>query len=198
MSITKTPKKPSSPRRLPVPVGRIDTRIYAIRGYHVMLSSHLAELYEVPPKALNQAVKRNRDRFPSDFMFQLTRREFENLKSQFVTSSWGGIRRSTPYAFTQEGVAMLSSVLNSSRAVQVNIAIMRAFVQLRQLARTHKELSEKVTAMEKRYDANFRVVFQAIRKLLDPPRVPPRHRMGFAIAAIPPAASAGPKSYAGK
>jgi len=197
MSLAKTSKRAAS-RLLPVAIERIDPRIYAIRGHHVLLSPHLAELYEVLPKALNQAVKRNRDRFPSDFMFKLTRREFANLKSQFVTSSWGGMRRSTPYAFTQEGVAMLSSVLHSSRAVQVNIAIMRAFVQLRQMARTHKELSEKIAAMEKRYDSHFRVVFKAIHKLLDPPPAPPRQRIGFAIAPVPPAVAAGHKSYAGK
>jgi hypothetical protein len=133
----------------------------------------------VQAKALNQAVKRNRDRFPVDFMFQLTKEEFENLKSQFVTSSWGGLRRAIPYAFTQEGVAMLSSVLRSSRAVQVNIAIMRAFVQLRQLAETHKDLAGKIATMEKKYDGQFRVVFDAIRKLLTPPPIPPKRRIGF-------------------
>ena len=113
---------------------RIEQRIYLLREQRVMLSPHLAELYGVAPKVLVQQVKRNIERFPKDFMFQLTRAEFENLKSQIVTSSWGGVRRATPYAFTEQGVAMRSSVLRSERAVQVNIEIMRTFVRLRQSA----------------------------------------------------------------
>jgi hypothetical protein len=163
---------------LPVPAGAITRKIFVIRGHNVMLSPHLAELYQVEAKVLNQAVKRNLDRFPQDFMFQLSREEFANLKSQFVTSSWGGIRRATPYAFTQEGVAMLSSVLNSPRAIQVNIAIMRAFVQIRQFADSHKDLARKISRMERKYDARFRVVFEAIQKLLAPPAEPKR-RIGF-------------------
>jgi hypothetical protein len=119
-------------------------KIFLIRGYKVMLSNDLAELYNVQVKRLIQAVKRNRERFPDDFMFQLSRDEFRNLKSHIVTSSWGGARRSTPYAFTEQGVAMLSSVLRSRRALQVNIAIMRAFVKLREILSTHKELAQNL------------------------------------------------------
>ena len=133
-----------------------------------MLSTHLAELYEVEPRALVQAVKRNIERFPPDFMFQLSKVEFQNLKSQIVTSNWGGLRRAAPYAFTEQGVAMLSSVLNSRRAVQVNIEIMRAFVRLRELMATHKDLVRRLNEMEKKYDAQFRVVFDAIRELMTP------------------------------
>jgi hypothetical protein len=113
-----------------IPVERIERRIFLIRGHKVMLSNDLAELYEVEPRILVQAVKRNIDRFPEDFMFQLSQEEFSILKSQIVISSWGGLRRATPYAFTEQGVAMLSSVLRSKRAIQVNIEIMRAFVML--------------------------------------------------------------------
>ena len=147
-----------------------------------MLSPHLAELYKVEAKTLNQAVSRNRDRFPADFMFQLTAKEALSLRSQIVTLEKGRGRYSkyAPFAFTQEGVAMLSSVLRSSRAVQVNIAVMRAFVQLRQLVETHKDLAGRIAAMEKRYDGQFRAVFDAIRKLLEPPPLPLKRRIGFA------------------
>ena len=153
-------------------------RILLIRGQKVMLSADLAELYGVEPKVLVQAVKRNIQRFPDDFMFQLSRAEFGILKSQFVTSSWGGIRRATPYAFTEQGVAMLSSVLNSERAVQVNIAIMRVFVRLREMLAVHKDLARELEALERKYDKQFRVVFDAIRELMAPPR-PPKRRIGF-------------------
>ena len=133
-----------------------------------MFSTHLAELYEVEPRALVQAVKRNIERFPPNFMFQLSKAEFKNLKSQIVTSSWGGLRRAAPYAFTEQGVAMLSSVLNSKRAVQVNIEIMRAFVRLRQIMSTQKYLARELEALEKKYDAQFKVVFDAIRQLMSP------------------------------
>jgi ORF6N domain len=159
---------------------RIERRILSVRAQKVMLSADLAELYEVAPKVLVQAVKRNRTRFPSDFMFQLTRSECANLKSHFVTSSWGGARRSTPYAFTEQGVAMLSSVLRSPRAVQVNIAIMRAFVKLRQLLAAHRELAQRLEEMESKYDAQFKVVFDAIRQLMTPPERP-RRRIGFGV-----------------
>ena len=142
-----------------------------------MLSTHLAELYEVEPRALVQAVKRNIERFPRDFLFQLTKIEFQNLKSQIVTSNWGGLRRAAPYAFTEQGVAMLSSVLNSRRAVQVNIEIMRAFVRLREIMATHKDLVRRLNQMEKKYDAQFRVVFDAIRELMAPP--PTRTKIGL-------------------
>jgi len=167
------------PQPLPVPVELIERRIYLIRGHKVMLDSDLADLYQAPTKAFNQAVKRNLDRFPDDFMFQLTEEEASILRSQFVTASRRNIRY-RPYAFTQEGVAMLSSVLNSSRAIQVNIAIMRAFVRLRELAGTHRDLAQKIAAMEKKYDVQFKVVFEAIKKLLDPPPTPAKRRIGFA------------------
>lgn len=152
-----------------VPAERIESRIYLLRGHKVMLSPDLAELYGVEPRALVQAVKRNIERFPADFMFQLNDREFENLKSQIVISSWGGSRRAAPYAFTEQGVAMLSSVLRSRRAVMVNVEIMRAFVRLRQMLGAHAELARKLAALEKKYDAQFKVVFDAIRELMAPP-----------------------------
>ncbi len=143
-----------------------------------MLSTELAELYNVAPKVLVQAVSRNLDRFPKDFMFQLTKAELLNLKSQFVTSSWGGVRRATPYAFTEQGVAMLSSVLRSPRAVKVNIAIMRAFVKLREILASHRQLAQRLNEMESHYDAQFKTVFDAIRELMQPP-LKPRRRIGF-------------------
>ncbi|HEX4593218.1 MAG TPA: ORF6N domain-containing protein [Bryobacteraceae bacterium] len=159
----------------------VERHIFVIRGHKVMVDSDLAELYRVPTKVFNQAVKRNLKRFPSDFMFRLSRKEMEILRSQIVTSSWGG-RRNSPYAFTEQGVAMLSSVLNSERAVQVNIAIMRAFVKLREILATHRELAEKIEDLEKKYrqhDTKIQAVFDAIRQLLQPP-VSPRRRIGFA------------------
>ena len=132
-----------------------------------MLSMPLAELYEVEPRALVQAVKRNIERFPADFMFQLDPEEFANLKSQIVISSWGGIR-AAPYAFTEQGVSMLSSVLRSDRAIQVNIEIMRAFVRLRQILASNAELSRKLATLEKKYDIQFKAVFDAIRDLMTP------------------------------
>jgi len=152
-----------------VPAERIENSILLIRRQRIMLSTHLAKLYGVEPRVLIQAVKRNQSRFPKDFMFQLTVKEFENLKSQIVTSSWGGLRRAVPYAFTEQGVAMLSSVLKSKRAVQVNIEIMRTFVRLRRMLATHEDLARKLNALEKKYDAQFRVVFDAIRQLMAPP-----------------------------
>jgi len=163
----------------PLPAERIESRIYLLRGHKVMLSMDLADLYEVEPRALVQAVKRNMERFPEDFMFQLSQEEFDNLKSQIVISSWGGPRRATPYAFTQEGVAMLSSVLRSKRAVIVNVEIMRAFVRLRQMLAAHADLARKLAALEKKYDVQFKVVFDAIRELMAPP--PGKKRpIGFA------------------
>ena len=164
--------------RLAIPDERIEGRILLIRGQKVMLSTHLADLYGVHPRALVQAVKRNRERFPDDFMFQLTRSEFKNLKSQTVISSWGGIRRAPPYAFTEQGVAMLSSVLRSERAVQVNIAIMRTFVKLRGILASHADLARKLNEMENKYDLQFKVVFDAIRELMTP-LSKPRRRIGF-------------------
>jgi tetrahydromethanopterin S-methyltransferase subunit G len=161
-----------------VSVENIESRIFQIRGKRVMLDRDLAELYGVPTKALVQSVGRNIKRFPNDFMLVLTYQEFRNLKSQIVTSSWGG-RRYLPYAFTQEGVAMLSSVLNSERSILVNIQIMRAFVALRRVAVTYAGLKRKINEMEKKYDNQFSVVFEAIKKLLDPPPEPPKRRIGF-------------------
>jgi hypothetical protein len=150
-----------------VPQEVIENKIYLIRGQKVLIDEHLAELYGVPTKVLIQATKRNKDRFPEDFLFQLTEQETANLRSQFVTSSYGG-RRYLPYAFTEEGIAMLSSVLRSPRAVQVNIAIMRAFVRLRQVLATHKELTQKIDLLEKRvlkHDSNIRELVRDIRRL---------------------------------
>jgi hypothetical protein len=161
-----------------IPVEVVERKIYLIRGEKVMLSFDLAELYGVEPKVLIQAVKRNIERFPKDFMFQLSNQEFNNLKSQFVTSSWGGIRRANPYAFTEQGVAMLSSVLRSNRAVRVNIAIMRAFVKLREMISSNKELSKRLDELEKKYDTQFKVVFEAIRELMEPPQKT-KKRIGF-------------------
>jgi hypothetical protein len=156
-----------------VPMERIERAIFLIRGEKVMLSTELAALYDVEPRAVIQAVKRNQSRFPDDFMFQLTPEELENLKSQTVISSWGGVR-TPPYAFTEQGVAMLSSVLHSDHAVRVNIEIMRAFVRLRQLLASNAELARKLEALEKKYDAQFKVVFDAIRQLMSPPAKPKR------------------------
>jgi hypothetical protein len=163
-----------------VPVERIERAIFFLRGHKVMLSTHLAELYEVKPRALVQAVKRNIERFPPDFIFQLSKAEFKNLKSQIVTSNWGGLRRAAPYALTEQGVAMLSSVLNSRRAVQVNIEIMRAFVRLREIMATHKELVRRLNKIEKKYDAQFKAVFDAIRQLMTTPE-PKKRKIGFLV-----------------
>jgi len=156
----------------------ISQRIHTLRGHRVMLDADLAELYCVPTKRLNEAVRRNATRFPEDFMFRLTEDEVEILRSQFATSRlWGG-RRYFPYVFTEQGVAMLSSVLNSEQAIQVNIAIMRAFVRMRRMLVSNEELARKVDALEGKYDAQFRVVFDAIRALMEPPKTP-RRRIGF-------------------
>lgn len=162
-----------------IPAERIENCIYLLRGQRVMLDDDLAMLYEVETKTLNRAVKRNLRRFPEDFMFQLSAKEFENLRYQFGTSRWGG-RRYPPYAFTEQGVAMLSSVLNSKRAIQVNIEIMRAFVRLRQMLGSNAELARKLAALEKKYDAQFRVVFDAIRELMTPPVPKKKRSIGFA------------------
>ena len=165
--------------RAPVAVERIARAIHRLRGHNVMLDSDLADLYDVQVKVLNQAVKRNRKRFPHDFMFRLTVHEAESLRSQIVTSKpRRGGRRTAPYAFTEQGVAMLSSVLRGSRAIRVNIAIMRAFIRLRVMLASNADLARKLDALEKKYDARFEVVFQAIRDLMTP--VPaPRKRIGF-------------------
>jgi hypothetical protein len=164
-----------------VPLERIQKAIYLIRGQKVMLDRDLAALYEVPTKVLKQAVKRHADRFPDDFMFVLDRKELMKWRSQFVTSISDrmGLRHA-PMAFTEQGVAMLSSVLNSPRAIQVNIAIMRAFVQLRAILSTHADLARKLEELEKKYDAQFRVVFDALRQLMALP-ARPRKKIGFLV-----------------
>jgi hypothetical protein len=170
--------KLTEPNQQLIPVEAIERRIVLIRGHKVMLDADLAELYQVSTGNLNLAVRRNKGRFPGDFMFRLTKNEFENLRLQFATSKWGG-RRYLPHAFTEQGVAMLSSVLKSERAVQVNIAIMRAFVRLREILATHKDLARKLRKMEKKYDTQFKVVFEAIRELMEPELVPPKRQIGF-------------------
>lgn len=161
-----------------IPVERIEQKIFRIREHNVMLDADLAALYEVETGALNRAVQRNLDRFPEDFMLQLTAVEFANLRCQFgASSSWGG-RRYSPYAFTEQGVAMLSSVLNSPRAVQVNIQIMRTFVNLRRILASNADLARKLAALEKKYDSQFKAVFDAIRQLMAPQQ-PPKRKIGF-------------------
>lgn len=144
-------------------------QVLEVRGQRVLVAQQLAALYGVAPRVLMQQVQRNAERFPADFMFQLSAEEFDALKSRFVTSSWGGIRK-LPYAFTEQGVAMLSGVLRSERAVAVNIAVMRAFVQLRGMALEHADLKQRLNALEKKYDEGFRDVFAAIEQLMDEPR----------------------------
>lgn len=166
--------------RTQVVAQRVERCIYLIRGEKVMLDSDLAELYGVETKALTRAVRRNLERFPPDFMFQLTKAEFDDLKCQIGASSgWGG-RRYSPYAFTEQGVAMLSGVLRSPRAIEVNVEIMRAFVRLRRILTEHEDLKRQLASLEKKYDASFRVVFAAIRKLMDTDKaVPKRRQIGF-------------------
>lgn len=157
---------------------RIEARILSIRGERILLDLDLAELYDVPTRVLNQAVSRNQDRFPADFMFRLAREEVVNLRSQIVTSSsWGG-RRYPPRAFTEQGVAMLSSVLRSPRAVRVNVEIMRTFVRLRRLLAGNEDFARKLAELEAKYDAQFRSVFDAIRALMTP-APGARRRIGF-------------------
>lgn len=162
-----------------VNIERVRRAVVRVRGENVMLDSELASLYGVDVKVLNQAVKRNRERFPADFMFQLNAKERAFLRSQIVTANPGrGGRRTLPYAFTEQGIAMLSSVLRSPRAVRVNVEIMRAFVQLRRMLGANDELSRKLDALEQKYDGQFRVVFRAIRALMTPLH-PPRRTIGF-------------------
>ncbi|MEI6511501.1 MAG: ORF6N domain-containing protein [Candidatus Uhrbacteria bacterium] len=149
-----------------IPAEIVENKIYLFRGQKVLLDRDLAEMYGVTTKVLNQAVSRNMERFPDDFMFKLSLREASNLKSQIVTSSWGG-RRKQPMAFTEQGVAMLSSVLSSPRAIAVNIQIIRTFTKLRAMLAENDDLRRKIEAMEKQYDENFAVVFDAIRRMLD-------------------------------
>ena len=177
-----------------VPLRRIEQAILQIRGQRVMLSTDLAMLFGVQPKVLVQAVKRNIERFPDDFMFQLTEDEWRILKSQFVTSSLTapvGLRSQSvtlkrgehakypPYAFTEQGVAMLSSVLRSKRAVQVNVEMMRTFVRLRRILAENADMARRLDELEKKYDVQFRVVFDAIRKLMQPSETTKKRRIGF-------------------
>jgi hypothetical protein len=164
--------------RLPVPSRHIEQAILQVRGHRVMLDADLAALYGVETGALVRAVKRNAYRFPEDFMFQLTSQEFEILRCQFgISSSWGG-RRHPPYAFTEQGVAMLSSVLRSKRAAQVNVEIMRTFVRPRRILADNTSLARRLDELEKKYDVQFKAVFDAIRSLVQPPE-PRKKRIGF-------------------
>lgn len=161
-----------------IPVERIESSILLLRDQKVMLDQDLATLYGVETKVLVRAVKRNIDRFPEDFMFQLSDEEFEHLRRHFGTSSsWGG-RRYPPYAFTEQGVAMLSGVLRGSRAVAVNVEIMRTFVRLRKMLSSNAELSRKLDSLEQKYDSQFKIVFDAIRQLMTPKGETPRE-IGF-------------------
>lgn len=166
--------------KIGTPGERIERMIFAMRGQRVMLSTHLAELYDVEAKILIQAVKRNRARFPADFFFQLNAAEFKHLRSQIVTSSWGGLR-TPPYAFTEQGVAMLSAVLRSRRAIQVNIEIMRTFVRLRKMLASNARMARRLDELERKYDSQFAVVFEAIRELMTPLE-PKKRRIGFLVS----------------
>jgi hypothetical protein len=161
-------------------IDRIEKIIYFVRGHKVMLDSDLAALYEVTTKRLNEQVRRNIRRFPGDFMFRLTSEESKSSRSQFATlnKGRGSNLKYLPYAFTEQGVAMLSSVLNSDKAIDVNIQIMRAFVQMRRALASHADLARKIEVLESKYDGQFRVVFEAIRRLMEPP-APRKRRIGF-------------------
>lgn len=164
-----------------IPVDRIERAILLIRGEKVMLDSDLADIYGVETKTLNRAVKRNQSRFPSDFMFQLTPEEAKSLRCQFGTSNEGrGGRRYLPYAFTEHGALMLANVLNSERAARTSVLVVRTFVRLRQLLSSNAELARKLESLEKRYDGQFKVVFDAIRQLMTPPAKPKRE-IGFHV-----------------
>jgi len=177
--IRKTQKKEAEEMSQIVLSEQIEQKIYLVRGHKVMLDSDLAELYGVETFNLNKAVKRNRGRFPEDFCFQLTGKEFEALTFQIGISKRGrGGRRHPPHVFTEQGVAMLSSVLHSERAVLVNVTIMRTFVKLRTMLASNRELARRLDALEKKYDVQFKVVFDAIRKLMEAPESP-RRRIGF-------------------
>ncbi len=158
----------------------IATKILLIRGKRVMLDRDLANLYEVDTRQLTRQVRRNIDRFPEDFMFQLTKEEFQNLMCQFGTSSWGGTRK-LPYVFTEQGVAMLSGVLHSKRAIRVNIQIMRAFIQLKRMLLTNANLRRKIEEIERKYDKQFVIVFQVIKQLLEPPPAKEKPLIGFRV-----------------
>ncbi len=163
-----------------VPMERVENRILSIRGYRVMLDADLAEVYGVPTKALNQAIKRNAERFPEDFMFQLSREEADSLRSQTVTlkTMRGQHRKYLPYVFTEHGAIMAASVLNSPRAIEASVYVVRAFVKMREVLATHKELLRRLDEMEGKYDRQFKVVFDALRALMEPPKIP-RRRIGY-------------------
>lgn len=164
-----------------IPIERIERAILLIRGEKVMLDSDLAEIYGVATKRLNEQVRRNLNRFPPDFMFQLTAKEAETLRSQFATSNAGrGGRRYLPFAFTEHGALMLANVLNSERAAQTSVMVVRAFVRLRQLLSSNAELARKLESLEKKYDAQFKVVFDAIRQLMSP-AAKPKREIGFHV-----------------
>jgi ORF6N domain len=176
------PRKNLTINNLDVSVQFVERRIYLIRGHKVMIDEDLAELYDVSTHRLNEQVKRNLKRFPEDFMFQLTKEETETLRSQFATSrSAHGGRRSRPYVFTEHGVAMLSSVLNSERAIEVNITIVRAFIRLRQILESNEELNRKFAAVIRKlstHDKYFQLVFSELKKLAEQP-TPSRKQIGF-------------------
>jgi hypothetical protein len=151
-----------------IPLERVQNVILLLRDQKVILDSDLAQLYGVAKKRLNEQVKRNKDRFPTDFMFQLTDIEFANLKSHFATSSWGGMRK-LPYAFTEHGAIMAAAVLNSPQAIETSVWVVRAFVKLRQMLATHKDIARKLELLEKKYDHQFKVVFDAIKALMESP-----------------------------
>jgi ORF6N domain len=171
-------KKTNEKNYASVPSERINQSIYVMRGYKVMLDRDLADLYGVSTKVLNQAVTRNKERFPKDFMFKLDKKEDDLLRSQSVTSTHGG-RRYAPNVYTEQGIAMLSSVLRSERAVQVNIAIMRAFVLMREAMISHKDLTRRINDMERKYDIQFKAVFDAMRKLMEQPPLPKKRPIGY-------------------
>lgn len=173
-----------------IPTERIEKKIYFLRGHKVLISTDLAQLYEVEPRVLVQAVKRNNERFPEDFMFQLTEKEYADLRSLSVTGNWGGSRK-PPYAFTEQGVAMLSTVLKSRRAINVSIEIMRTFVRMRKMLSSYEDLARKLDVLEKKYDIQFRAVFDAIRQLMTPPD-PKKKQIGFHWEAEKPAKKKAP------
>ena len=164
-----------------ISIEKIETRIFLIRGKKVMIDTDLAELYEVQTKVINQSVKRNIKRFPEDFMFQLTKEEKEEVVTICDHLSKLRFSHVLPYAFTEQGIAMLSSVLNSERAINVNIQIMRTFTKLREMIESHKDLKKKIEDIEKKYDAQFQIVFEAIKKLIEP-EVKPKRKIGFYVA----------------
>lgn len=180
-----------------VVIERIEQKILLIRGKKVMLDRDLAKLYNVPTRILNQAVRRNISRFPQDFMFQLTKSEFKDWKSQIVTSNSDkmGLRK-RPLAFTEHGILMLSSVLNSERAIKVNIHIMRVFTRLRELMIQHKDLEQRINALERKCDRKFKSIFEAIRQLLEPPLPPPQPRIPIGFHAFQKPAK-GKSSFCG-